>query len=815
MYVVKRNGSHEKVMYDKITARNLELAAGLDVDTTALSKEVIAGLHSGITTDKIDELSCECALSLSPYEPDYSTLAVRIAVNNLHKNTPDTFSECMDLLYTNKCPRGKPKPLYTDLIYQFAKAHIAKINDNIDHERDYNFTYFGINTLRQQGYLRKRDDRVVERPQYMFMRVALGIHGPYVDQRTGEIIPGDIDKVLESYQLYSLFKLTQATPTIFHASEPNANLSSCFLLECEDSIEGWSECWKDSAFISKAAGGLSLDLTFVREAGAFIGGTGGRSLGIIPLCVIFNNIARAVNQDGKRKGAFSLSLQPWHPDFPEFLEIRKKTGDQNHRAHDIFPALFIPDLYFKRAQIQDSVWSMFSPLDCPELITLYGDEWEARYLELEAAGKYVRQMPMAQLWQTNMQSEMENGLPYMISKDNVNRKSNQKNLGPILSTNLCCEIMEWKNSQSIASCNLSSLGLPAFMIKNSVNTWGGLKFDFQGLGRDTRVQVRNLDRVIEVNRAPAERAKNNNLDYRPIGCGIQGLDDVFKLSRFSWESPQAVIMNKLIFEYIYHHALTESCRLATIHGPHKGFQGSPASQGILSYDMWGVTPLTMTDEYLEDYGASKLDWTALKERIKLHGLRNSLLISPMPTASTAQIMGNTESFQVAMSLVYLRKTLSNEYPVVSTHLYSELKRFGMWTKAFVDALIKDNGSIQAMLHIPEDIRIRYKTVWETSQRHLGEMAADRGAFIDQSQSFNVFMARPSVSKLSSMYIHFWKLGNKTLSYYLHSQPAINAPKFSLDTETTDPKVKTKTELPVKMIGGGGMAVCDDGSCCTA
>lgn len=790
MHVIKRNGKRETIYYDKISARNMKLAADLQIDSISLSQDVIRGLKSGMTTCEIDHLSCENAIARSAYEPDYATLAVRIAVNDLHKNTPSTFLECITKLNKNLNPKGQRKPLISDAILKFATEHNVRIQQEIDCERDYNFGYFGVCTLKK-GYLQEHEHKTVERPQYMWMRVALGIHGPYYNKRLKKHIAGNIDKVIESYHIYSFFKLTQATPTLFHAGAEWANLSSCFVLTCEDSIEGWTESWRDCAYISKAAGGIGIDLTPVREDGAYIGGTGGQSTGIIPLVIIYNDIARAVNQDGKRKGAIALSLQPWHPDLFDFLEIRNNAGDEKRRARDVFPALWIPDLFFKRLKIEGAMWSFFSPGTYPELITLYGQEWEDRYIQLETEKKYVREpVLISKVWEAILDSIMENGLPYMLSKDNVNKKSNQKNIGPITNTNLCTEIMEYHTGDSIASCNLASICLPSCVDRDRK------VFDFHELGRIAEIGTENLNNVIDRNYVPTEKALDNNLDYRPIGLGIQGLAEVFSALKMTWETDDALILNQLIFEYIYFHALSRSCYLASIDGPHKDFATSPAAQGILQYDMWGVIPLTTTDAYYKKFGANKLDWENLKMMIKKQGLRNSLLIAPMPTGTTSQIMGNTESFQPRNSNIFMRKVLAGDYPMPNMDLYRDLKELGLWNKEFVDDLIEHGGSVQNIPYIPADIKARYKTIWEISQKWLVKMAAARGAFIDQSQSMNIFMARPSVARLSTLYMDAWELGLKTLSYYVHSKPAQEAVKFSLDREESTNSTSTpKTSRP--------------------
>ena len=800
MYVIKRDGKKQEMLFDNITKRNKKLSDDLNIDTTSLSMSVIKGLKSGMTTREIDFLSCENAIYKSTYEPNYAILASRIAVNDLHKMTPETFRECIDKLYNNVNKiNNQHNPLIDEYVYKFAIDNIEIIEQNIKHENDYDYSYFGYKTL-EKSYLQKVDGVIVERPQYMLMRVALGIHGPCF--RNGFQHNGDINLALQTYNELSAMKFTHATPTLFYSGTPRPQMSSCFLLNCPDSINGISDCWKTCSFISKHAGGIGVDLT-VRSKGSYISGTNGYSNGIIPLIKVFNEIARYVDQGGgKRKGAISLYLQPWHPDILEFLEIRFNTGPEEARARDIFPALWIPDLFFKRLQESNAKWSLFCPGKYPELVTLYGDEFEKRYLELEREGAFTKQILLEDLWKKILKSLEETGLPYMMSKDNVNNKSNHKNIGPITGSNLCTEIVQYHDSKSTAVCNLASICLPQF-VKNE-------SFDFKELGKIVEMIVENMNMIIDKNYYPEYEidcfdddeicfnenqgkikkviGKNNNLKYRPIGIGVQGLADVFAKLKLPWESQEARKLNQVIFETIYYHALNKSYQLSRFEwGPYSKFNGSPISQGLLQFDMWKVTPLTDIKNWNNENTLSRnnkleiplFDWKNLRELIMEFGVRNSLMIAPMPTAGTSQIMGNTEAFEPLTSNLYVRKVGAGDFPIVNKYLYEDLRKIGLWKKEIVDEIIMNNGSIQTIENVPEDLKKLYKTVWEISQKIIVDFAADRGAFIDQTQSLNIFMERPTVSKLSSLYMYGWKRGLKTLSYYLRTKPATGAVKFTV------------------------------------
>lgn len=1164
MFVIKRNGERQVMLFDNITRRNQKLANDLKIDTTSLSMSVIQGLKSGMTTREIDLLSCENAIYKSTYEPNYATLASRIAVNDLHKTTPKSFRECLEILNKNvNSVDNKANPLIDDKIYEFALENMDIIESCINYKNDYNYSYFGFKTL-EKSYLQKVDGKVVERPQSMLMRVALGIHGP--SNRNGIRHEGDIKLVLQTYKELSLMKFTHATPTLFYAGTPKPQMSSCFLLNCPDSINGITDCWKTASFISKHAGGIGIDLT-VRSKGSYIAGTNGYSNGIIPLIKVFNEIARYVDQcftpetsvytldgikriedvgvmdkvlssdgiyhkvkspvrheyngkmlelklngsltnvrvtpehqvlsllgqnketdqelikyrldngsvslcfndikelkegdfmvypiptfeqdndslteedcyfygmmlergtiiprnkssiffeqenehcikfvenylstraikyekitqgyisiewstnslgfkfvhsqlyssnnlnikiessmlhlpknkikqmlkglfsttnsicekeitlnlnrtkflindikylllrlgihsysnplkfqntpefnellqtqsiplqysnnsvihyksnllvkidsiketeysgtvhdfeieephdyvlthlgvahngGGKRKGAISLYLQPWHPDVFEFLEIRMNTGPEEARARDIFPAMWIPDLFFKRLQETNGKWSLFCPGKYPELVTLYGEEFEKRYIELENQKCFEKQIQIEELWKKILKSLEETGLPYMMSKDNVNNKSNHKNIGPITGSNLCTEIVQYHDSNSTAVCNLASICLSQF-IKND-NT-----FDFEELGNTVRIIVHNMNNIIDKNYYPEYEVdvtietnegeseikakktigRNNNLKYRPIGIGVQGLSDAFAKMKFPWESSEARRLNQVIFETIYFNALTKSNELALKDGSYSAFQGSPVSQGILQCDMWNTVPLTHSSNWKEDSLKIPLfDWDILKENVK-KGIRNSLMIAPMPTAGTSQIMGNTEAFEPLTSNLYVRKVGAGDFPIVNHHLYKDLKELNMWNKELIDKIVMNNGSIQGIENIPDNIKKLYKTVWEIPQKIIVDFAADRGAFIDQTQSLNIFMERPTVSKLSSLYMYGWKRGLKTLSYYLRTKPATGAVKFSImNTENKQEKnieVEDKSVYKINKFTGQKF-ICNEDVC---
>lgn len=752
MQVIKRNGKREDVSFDKITARVKKLCYSLDsqfVDPIEIAKKVILGLYNGVSTSDLDNLAAETAASLATIHPDYAILAARIAVSNLHKNTNKSFSETMELLYNYIDPMTNQKAgLISDETIQVIRAHADKLDSAIIYDRDYSFDYFGFKTL-EKSYLLKANKKVVERPQHLLMRSAVGIHGD------------NVDAAIETYNLMSEKWFIHATPTLFNAGTPKPQLSSCFLLSMvDDSISGIFETLSRCAKISQSAGGIGLSIHNIRAKGSYIKGTGGTSNGIIPMLRVFNDTARYVDQGGgKRKGAFAIYLEPWHADIEDFLELKKNHGKEEMRARDLFFALWIPDLFMKRV-LEDQEWSLFCPNEAPGLYDSYGEKFESLYHQYEAEGKARKTVRAQELWFQICQSQIETGTPYLLYKDACNEKSNQKNLGTIRSSNLCTEILEYTSPEEVAVCNLASISLPKF-VENK-------KFNFKKLADVTRVITRNLNRIIDINYYPIQEAKTSNFRHRPIGIGVQGLADAFILMRMPFDSAEAKQLNIEIFETIYYAALSESCELAKIHGSYESFKGSPTSKGIFQFDMWGVQPDT-----------KRWDWDQLKADVVKHGLRNSLLLAPMPTASTSQILGNNECFEPYTSNFYTRRTLSGEYIVINKHLLEDLVRLGLWNQDMKEMLMLHNGSIQSIPGIPQDLKNLYKTVWEISQKAIIDMAADRGAFICQSQSLNLFLDGATVNKLGSMHFYAWKKGLKTGMYYLRTKSAVDPIKFTL------------------------------------
>ena len=853
MYVLKRNGQKEKMYYDKITARNTKLACDLNVDTSSLSQSVIKGLASGMTTRDVDKLSCESAIYRSIYERDYGILASRIAWNDLHKTTPFSFKECITLLYNNVDKiTNKHLPLMSKEIYEFALKHIDRIESVIDYSKDYNYDYFSFKLL-EKSYLLRVNGKVVERLQSSLMREALGIHGPSKRNfiYTERVDEGNIDKVIETYIRTSNKDYTHATPTKFNAGTTRPQMSSCYLLSCPDSMgddlyddeenidenlfeQSIPDCWKNCAKISKLGGGIGVDVTLVRPRGSHIGGTnGGVSGGIIPLVRVFNNIARYVDQSGKRKGAIALYLQPWHPDTPEFLEIRLKTTGEESSAKDIFPALWCPRLLFKRIE-DDEEWNFFDPHVYPELVDLYGDNWEKRYIELEnTPGASFRKMKARTLWEKIIKSLDETGLPYMHNKDEVNEKNNQKegnngeggdytNLVSIRSSNLCCEINERTLPNSIAVCNLISVCLSRFVNKDNP---GMINWD--ELGKTVEIATDDLNKIIDKNYYPVKYCADNNFEYRPIGIGIQDLAGAFASAELPWEKQnedgkyvqdsRTKVLNQLFSECMYYHALKRSNFLAKLNGPYKKFSVSPSAKGILQYDMWKysdpqdnndplngktIIPYSHKDNNtiyskISSIPANKwnennvfpftiptYDWEGLKQDIVKYGLFNSLLIAPMPTATTSQILGNNEGFEPYTSNIYSRKGIAGDFPCVNNYLARDLENIGKWTKENINKIMKNNGSVQG-LDIPNDIKDRYRTAWEISQKVIIDFAADRGAFCDQSQSMNLNIERPTPRKVSSIYNYIFKKGLKTMSYYLRSLSIVDPIKFTI-MDQSDP-----------------------------
>ncbi|XP_012281930.1 ribonucleoside-diphosphate reductase large subunit [Orussus abietinus] len=754
MYVVKRSGRKEEVHFDKITSRIQKLCYGLDmdyVDPPAITVRVISGLYSGVTTVELDNLAAETAATMTTKHADYAILAARIAVSNLHKETKKSFSDVMSDLYNVKNTfTNEHTPMISERHHNIIQNHADVFNSAIIYDRDFSYNYFGFKTL-ERSYLLKINRKVVERPQHMLMRVAVAIHEE------------DIEKVIETYNFLSERYFTHASPTLFFACTPRQQMSSCFLLTMsEDSIEGIYDTLKRCALISKSAGGIGLSINCIRAKGTRISGTNGESNGLVPMIRVYNNTARYVDQGGnKRPGAFAMYLEPWHADIFEFLELKKNTGKEEHRARELFYALWIPDLFMKRV-FDDGKWSLMCPHECPGLDDVWGKKFEELYTQYEKEGRHKRQVEARDLWSAILMAQVETGTPYMLYKDHCNRKSNQQNLGTIKSSNLCTEIVEYSSPDEVAVCNLASIAVNMFVNPSTK------KFDFVKLKEVAKVVTRNLNKVIDINYYPIPEAERSNKKHRPIGIGIQGLADAFLLMRYPFESENAQKLNIQIFETLYYGALEMSCELAEKDGPYQSYEGCPVSKGILQYDMWGVTPTNLWN------------WAALKEKIAKHGVRNSLLIAPMPTASTAQILGNNESIEPYTSNIYTRRVLSGEFQIVNPHLLKDLTEQNMWNEDMKNEIIASNGSIQNIEGIPDDLKALYKTVWEISQKVILQMAVDRGAFIDQSQSLNIHMATPTVEKLTSMHFYGWKQGLKTGMYYLRTKPAANALQFTVD-----------------------------------
>tara|TARA_B100001741_G_C16553637_1_gene600979 strand:+ start:2931 stop:5240 length:2310 start_codon:yes stop_codon:yes gene_type:complete len=761
MKVKKRNGLLEAVMFEKIVARIRKLCYELDtvVDPIAIAQKVITGLYDGVTVSEIDKLTAETSAFMSTHHPDFSMLAARISVSNLHKNTDKMFSRVIERLRKYE-HNGKASPLIAEDVYNVIMENADLLNASLVYDRDFNYNYFGFKTL-EKSYLMKIDGEVVERPQHMLMRVAIGIH------------KSDLSSAIETYKLMSQSWFTHATPTMFNAGTPEPQMSSCFLTYMQDdSIEGIFQTLKMCANISKGAGGIGLSVTNIRGTGSYISGSGGKSNGLVPMLQVYDKTARYVDQGGgKRKGAFAMYIEPWHVDIESVLDLKKNTGKEEHRARDLFYGLWIPDLFMKRVEAE-GVWSLFCPSKCRDLVTTYGDEFEKRYLKYEEEKMYVRQIDARKLWFAILDAQMETGNPYMLYKDAANRKSNHNHMGTITCSNLCTEIIEYTSPEETAVCNLASLALPKFVT--------GDAFDHKELFQVTYVVTKNLNKIIDGNSYPVKEAEYSNKKNRPIGIGVQGLADVFALMRHPFDSSEARQINRDIFETIYFAALTASCDLAKMEGPYESYHGSLVSQGYLQFDMWDVTP------------SDRWDWSALRIEIAKHGLRNSLLIAPMPTASTAQILGNNECFEPFTTNIYSRRVLSGEFPVVNQYLLRDLMANDLWDADMRNEILENNGSVKNISRIPQNIRDLYKTVWEIPQRCLIDMAADRGAFIDQSQSLNLFMTEPNYAKLTSMHFYAWKKGLKTGMYYLRTKAASQAIKFTLDKKSAAPEEQVCT-----------------------
>ncbi len=759
MYVVKRDGRKEPIMFDKITARVRKLCYGLNplVDPVKVAMRVIEGLYDGVTTSELDNLAAEIAATMTITHPDYAKLAARISVSNLHKNTKKTFSDVVKDLYEYVNPRtGKKAPLIADDVYDVIIANKEKLDSTIIYNRDFGYDYFGFKTL-ERSYLLKINGKIAERPQHMLMRVSIGIH------------PNDLDAAIETYELMSKKYFTHATPTLFNSGTPKPQMSSCFLLTMkDDSIDGIYDTLKQTAKISQSAGGIGLSIHNIRATGSYIAGTNGTSNGIVPMLRVYNDTARYVDQGGgKRKGSFAIYVEPWHADIFDFLDLKKNHGKEEMRARDLFYAMWVPDLFMKRVQ-DDAEWTLMCPNECPGLFDIHSDEFEEAYLRFEAEGKGRRTIKARELWEKILESQIETGTPYMLYKDAANRKSNQQNLGTIRSSNLCTEILEYTSPDEVAVCNLASIALPMF-VKNG-------KFDHKELYKITKRVTKNLNRVIDRNYYPVKEAENSNMRHRPIGLGVQGLADAFIQLRLPFTSDEAKKLNQEIFETLYFAAVTASMEEAKADGSYQSYEGSPISKGDFQYNLWGIK-----DEEL----SGRWDWAKLRKQVLKNGVRNSLLVAPMPTASTSQILGNNEAFEPYTSNIYTRRVLSGEFIVVNKHLLEDLVKLGLWNDELKDAIMRANGSIQNIDIIPQDLKELYKTVWEMSMKDIIDMSRHRGYFIDQSQSLNLFLEGATMAKLTSMHFYAWKSGLKTGMYYLRTKSAVDAIKFTLKKETKE------------------------------
>ena len=773
MYVVKRDGKKEPVMFDKITARVRKMCYGLNniVDPVKVAMRVIEGLYDGVTTSELDNLAAEIPATMTTAHPDYAKLAARIAVSNLHKNTKKLFSETMTDLYEYVNPRtGKKAPLLSDEVYQIIQKNAEKLDSTIIYSRDFNYDFFGFKTL-ERSYLLKLNGKIVERPQHMLMRVSIGIH------------LNDIDEAIATYELMSKKYFTHATPTLFNAGTPKPQMSSCFLLQMqEDSIDGIYDTLKQTAKISQSAGGIGLSIHNVRATGSYIRGTNGTSNGIVPMLRVYNDTARYVDQGGgKRKGSFAVYIEPWHADIFDFLDLKKNHGKEEMRARDLFYAMWMPDLFMKRVQ-EDGSWTLMCPNECPHLYDTYGDEFEKLYEGYEKVGKGRKTIKARELWEKILESQIETGTPYMLYKDHVNRKSNHKNLGTIRSSNLCTEIMEFTAKDEVAVCNLASIALPMFVGERAN---GEKFFNHKKLYDVTKKVIRNLDTVIDRNYYPVPEAENSNFRHRPVGLGVQGLADAFIMLRLPFTSDAAKKLNQDIFETLYFAAVQSSMEMAKAKEPYSTYKGSPMSEGEFQFNMWGIK---------EEELSGNWDWKKLRKNVLKNGVRNSLLVAPMPTASTSQILGNNEAFEPYTSNIYTRRVLSGEFIVVNKHLLEDLVELNLWDNDMKEEIMRANGSIQHIDKIPQELKDLYKTVWEMSMKDIIDMARHRGYFIDQSQSLNLFMQDPDFGKLTSMHFYAWKSGLKTGMYYLRTKSAVNAIQFTLTKENKDKKVENEAPM---------------------
>jgi ribonucleoside-diphosphate reductase alpha chain len=772
MYVVKRDGHKEPVMFDKITDRIKKLCYGLNglVEPVKVAMRVIEGLYDGVSTSELDNLAAETAASMTISHPDYAQLAARIAISNLHSNTKKSFSETMNEMFHYVNPRTNLEaPLLSEEVHKVIMENAEFLDSHIIYNRDFNYDYFGFKTL-ERSYLLRINGKIVERPQHMLMRVSVGIH------------LGDLDSVIETYDLMSKKFFTHATPTLFNAGTPKPQMSSCFLLAMQDdSIDGIYDTLKQTAKISQSAGGVGLSIHNVRATGSYIRGTNGTSNGIVPMLKVFNDTARYVDQGGgKRKGSFAIYLETWHADIFDFLDLKKNTGKEEMRARDLFFAMWTSDLFMKRVQ-EDTYWTLMCPNECPGLYDVYGEEFEAMYIDYETRGKGRKTIKARELWEKILESQIETGTPYMLYKDAANRKSNQKNLGTIRSSNLCTEIMEFTSKDEIAVCNLASISLPMFVEHG--------KFDHKLLFNVTKRVTRNLNKVIDRNYYPVKEAENSNMRHRPVGLGVQGLADAFIMLRLPFTSDEAKKLNQEIFETLYFAAVTASMEMAKEEGPYSTFKGSPISQGEFQHNLWGLK-----DEEL----SGRWDWASLRKEVMEHGVRNSLLVAPMPTASTSQILGNNEAFEPYTSNIYTRRVLSGEFIVVNKHLLEDLVKLGLWNETLKQELMRNNGSVQD-LDIPQDLKELYKTVWEMSMKDIIDMSRHRGYFVDQSQSLNLFMQDANYSKLTSMHFYAWQSGLKTGMYYLRTKSAVDAIKFTLNNDKKAEPLEVKEQATEQVL----------------
>tara|TARA_B110000914_G_scaffold224939_1_gene244210 strand:+ start:2885 stop:5392 length:2508 start_codon:yes stop_codon:yes gene_type:complete len=781
MFVSKRDGKKEPMMFDKITARVRKLCYGLNplVDPIKVAVRVIEGLYDGVTTSELDNLAAEVAATMTTTHPDFAKLAARISVSNLHKNTKKTFSDVMEDLHKYVNPRtGKKAPLLADDVYKVIMDNKELLDSTIIYNRDFGYDYFGFKTL-ERSYLLKLNGEIAERPQHMLMRVSIGIH------------LNDLDSAIETYELMSKKYFTHATPTLFNSGTPKPQMSSCFLLTMkDDSIEGIYDTLKQTAKISQSAGGIGLSIHNIRATGSYIAGTNGTSNGIVPMLQVFNDTARYVDQGGgKRKGSFAIYIEPWHADIFDFLDLKKNHGKEEMRARDLFYAMWVPDLFMKRVE-ENGEWTLMCPNECPGLCDVHADAFDKLYLEYESKGKGRKTIKARELWEKILESQIETGTPYMLYKDSANVKSNQKNLGTIRSSNLCTEILEYTSPDEIAVCNLASIALPMF-IKDG-------KFDHQELYRITKRVTKNLNRVIDRNYYPVKEAENSNFRHRPIGLGVQGLADTFIKLRLPFTSEEAKRLNQDIFETLYYGAVEASMDEAIQDGPYQSYEGSPISKGEFQHNLWGVNEKDLSGNW---------NWEKLRKDVLKNGVRNSLLVAPMPTASTSQILGNNECFEPYTSNIYTRRVLSGEFIIVNKHLLEDLVNLGLWDEGLKQEIMRANGSVQDIDVIPDDIKELYRTVWELSMKDIIDMSKERGYFIDQSQSLNLFLEGATMAKLTSMHFYAWKSGLKTGMYYLRTKSAVDAIKFTLDTKSstetkkdTEPKAKVvepKVEVEVK------------------